>query len=303
VSEPGSLVRLEAAERMLAEIASVEDAHRVIDLAEAARVYARQSKLGTSAVNHATVIKLRAERRLADCVDEGQRQGQIAQAKDGRPQSARTPSTSAPATLKEIGVDSGRLSEARLLRDHYSDGEIVERATTADSRDRLLSRHELLTSARKDARRKEWETVREPDLPGGPYTILYADPPWRYEHVATSSRAVENQYPTMTLDEICALPVAGMAEPESALFLWATSPKLTEALAVMKAWGFTYRTNFVWVKDRIGMGYWARAQHELLLVGRRGEFAPPPEHARQPSLIEGARGAAFFETRVRVWDA
>ena len=74
------------------------------------------------------------------------------------------------------------------------------------------------------------------------------------------------------------------AEEDAVLFMWATSPKLTEALEVMTAWGFSYRTCTVWVKDRIGMGYYARQQHELVLIGKRGHpkastLAPPNQTA------------------------
>jgi N6-adenosine-specific RNA methylase IME4 len=94
----------------------------------------------------------------------------------------------------------------------------------------------------------------------------------------------------MTLDEICALPVGGCATPDAVLYLWVTSPKLEEGLRVMREWGFSYRSCLVWVKDRIGMGYWARQRHELLLVGVRGNMPPPPTEARPDSVIEAPRG-------------
>jgi N6-adenosine-specific RNA methylase IME4 len=73
------------------------------------------------------------------------------------------------------------------------------------------------------------------------------------------------------------------------LFLWAPAPLLTDALSVMTAWGFEYVTNMVWVKDKIGVGHWVRNRHELLLIGRRGEF-PTPEPANRPSsVIEAPR--------------
>lgn len=114
------------------------------------------------------------------------------------------------------------------------------------------------------------------------FPIIYADPPWEYEHTKTDNRRIDNHYPTMTLADICALPVANVAAPDAVLFLWATSPKLEEALQVMRAWGFTYRTNMVWVKPQIGMGYYARQQHELLLIGARGSL-PVPEPANRPN--------------------
>ncbi len=119
----------------------------------------------------------------------------------------------------------------------------------------------------------------------GQYPIIYADPPWRYEHVKTENRAIENHYPTMDLDEICALPVSDIATPDSVLFLWTTSPKLAESMQVIDAWGYTYRTCMVWDKDRIGMGYYARQQHELLLIATRGSVPVPEPENRPPSVV------------------
>jgi N6-adenosine-specific RNA methylase IME4 len=132
-------------------------------------------------------------------------------------------------------------------------------------------------------------------LPPGRFNVILADPPWRYDFSPTDSRAIENQYPTLDLDEIRYYhddghrSILDAIADDAALFMWATSPKLTEALAVMDAWGFTYTTNAVWVKDRIGMGFYVRQQHELLLIGKRGDMPPPPDPTtRQSSVIEAA---------------
>ena len=128
------------------------------------------------------------------------------------------------------------------------------------------------------------------------YPVIYADPPWRYEHVKTESRAIENQYPTMTLDDICALDIP--AHDDAILFLWGTSPKLEEAMRVIREWGFTYRTCAVWDKQKIGMGYYFRQQHELLLVATRGNL-PAPQPANRPSsvfsFLRGEHSAKPFE--------
>ncbi len=120
------------------------------------------------------------------------------------------------------------------------------------------------------------------------YQIIYADPPWQYRHCASKSRQIENQYPTMTLCEIKKLnfPV----DNNAVLYLWATAPKLQEAIDVMFAWGFDYRTCAVWDKEIIGMGYWFRGQHELLLVGVRGTFSPPVASLRISSIYRERRG-------------
>jgi len=123
------------------------------------------------------------------------------------------------------------------------------------------------------------------------YPVIYADPPWRYENapMGGDNRAIENHYPTMTLEEICALPVGALAADDAVLFLWATAPKLSECMTVIEAWGFTYRTCMVWVKEQIGMGYWARSQHELLLIAKKGEIPPPPPSARPSSVLMAPR--------------
>lgn len=124
------------------------------------------------------------------------------------------------------------------------------------------------------------------------YPIIYADPPWRYENppIGASNRSIENHYPTMTLDEICALPVKDLAWDDALLYLWATAPKLAECMRVVDAWGFEYRTNLVWDKEIIGMGYHARNQHEILLVAKRGEIPPPPAGKQPSSVYRERRG-------------
>jgi N6-adenosine-specific RNA methylase IME4 len=107
------------------------------------------------------------------------------------------------------------------------------------------------------------------------YGVIYADPPWDWEawSEAGMDRAAANHYPTMALDDIKAIKVP--AAKDCVLFLWATAPMLLEALAVMLAWGFTYRTQGVWDKLEQGTGYWFRSEHEVLLVGTRGNVPAP----------------------------
>jgi N6-adenosine-specific RNA methylase IME4 len=146
-----------------------------------------------------------------------------------------------------------------------------------------------------------------PTLPTQRYPVIYADPPWRYEFVESESRAIENQYPTMSLDEIRALNVAGMSTDDAILFMWATSPKLAEAMSVLEAWGFTYRSSAVWVKPQLGMGYYFRQQHELLLVATRGSMPAPSPADRPRSVVtadrmeHSAKPAEFAEAIERMY--
>ena len=148
-----------------------------------------------------------------------------------------------------------------------------------------LSINEVYTSIRREEKRLEPKAAVA--LPEGSYDVILADPPWRYDFAETESRAIENHYPTMELEDICKLQIP--SAPNAVLFLWATSPKLKEALHLMEAWGFEYKTNAIWDKEIIGMGYWFRGQHELLLIGIKGKFSPPAEDIRRSSVIRQKR--------------
>jgi len=126
-----------------------------------------------------------------------------------------------------------------------------------------------------------------PPLPRDHFELIYADPPWRSTN-PSSEWSPEQHYPTLSVAEIKALPVP--AAEHAVLFLWAVSSQLPQALAVMQAWGFEYRTSLVWVKPAIGMGIWVRHRHELLLIGRRGGFPAPDEADRPDSVLEAPRG-------------
>ena len=119
--------------------------------------------------------------------------------------------------------------------------------------------------------------------------------------------AAENHYPTMGIDELCALPVADIAAQDSALFLWATFPQLPEALRLIKAWGFSYKSvAFVWLKKNkkadswfYGLGFWTRGNAEICLLATKGHphrqaanihqfiVSPIKEHSKKPDEARG----------------
>lgn len=201
----------------------------------------------------------------------------------GRPKADGNRATVAQLA-EEVGVPL-RTSQHRLK----VAAELASRPDLADKVDTgQTSARRALSEKRRDERRQQnaAKPTPKPATDLGTFEVLYADPPWRYDD-AEPSRDLDNQYPTMTLDAIKALKVP--AGRDAILFLWATSPKLREALDVMEAWGFTYRTNLVWVKDKIGMGYYARQRHELLLVGKRGDHPTPDPENRPDSVLEAPR--------------
>jgi N6-adenosine-specific RNA methylase IME4 len=171
------------------------------------------------------------------------------------------------------------------------------------------------------------------------YDVILADPPWHFRNYAADapgmihnrSRGANRYYPTMTTDQLCAMPVP--AADESVLFLWACWPTLPDAMRVITAWGFEYKAlAWVWVKlDKIGMGffhgmgYYTRANSEPCLLATRGNppkpkardvqaliVTPVQEHSRKPDdqyrkierLYPGRRYLEMFARRKRSgWDA
>ncbi len=163
------------------------------------------------------------------------------------------------------------------------------------------------------------------------YNIIYADPPWRYENKGGQGVA-ENHYPTMSIDDICALPVAEIAAKDSALFLWATFPMLPEALRVINAWGFKFKTvAFVWLKQNrvaktwfYGLGFWTRGNAEVCLLATKGHpkrksnrisqliISPVEAHSKKPDVVRDKivelmgdipRIELFARERTEGWEA
>lgn len=156
------------------------------------------------------------------------------------------------------------------------------------------------------------------------YGAILADPPWDFKVRSSKGegRSASQHYKIMKLADIKAIPVADMAAPDCCLFLWTTDPHLPQALEVMAAWGFTFKTvAFYWAKTNRngsffkGMGYWTRANVEQVLLGTRGHpkrlaknverliVAPRREHSRKPDetreRIERLAGGPYLEYNAR----
>jgi len=110
------------------------------------------------------------------------------------------------------------------------------------------------------------------------YQIIYADPPWAYRNMGNIQATANSHYSTMSNKDICNLPVESIADDNSILFLWATFPKIQEALDVIKAWGFEYKTiGFNWIKKNkngsnfFGVGWYTKSNSEVCLIGTKGK--------------------------------
>jgi N6-adenosine-specific RNA methylase IME4 len=156
------------------------------------------------------------------------------------------------------------------------------------------------------------------------YRTIVADPPWRYRSSDITTRgwhrtaSVESgkaasQYTTMTNAEVAALPVGELADDVAELYLWVTNPRLygerdgqCSPLAIVKGWGFEYKTLLTWVKTgALGLGFYFRGQTEHVLYCTRGDVKIPPAR-RESNVITAPRRAhsekpdAFYDLVERV---
>lgn len=125
-------------------------------------------------------------------------------------------------------------------------------------------------------------------FPAKKYQVIYTDPPWQYDNKkigGTWTTGAEQNYDTMSTQDICNLPIKDITEKNCALFLWATVPFLHDAFHVMDAWGFEYKTMITWRKIFcLGMGYWFRGQTEHLLLGIKGNVKA--FHSQKPNFVQ-----------------
>jgi N6-adenosine-specific RNA methylase IME4 len=135
---------------------------------------------------------------------------------------------------------------------------------------------------------------------GQRFGTIYADPPWQYDDQPPTGGAAQH-YATMPLEAICALPVRDLALPQAHLHLWVTNAFLFDAPQTLDAWGFTYKTNLVWVKPRVlGPGSYWRNSHEILVLGVRGQLPARQKNLR--SWLETSRPGGHSEKPERVRD-
>jgi len=185
------------------------------------------------------------------------------------------------------------------------------------------------SAAKRDAARKldeELSAQARPLVADRRYPVIYADPATKFKS-GFSGRSIENHYPTDTIEAWCELPVKDLAWANCILFCWTTVPHLANTIEkLLPAWGFEYKSCLCWDKVVAGTGYWARNQHEILLIATRGDpqLAEPVErpasmyserkgeHSAKPDyyreLIERmtpdqTRIELFARTRRKGWDA
>lgn len=282
------LVRYSEACRAIAAAKRIDEVRAIRNHAEALRAAGRIAKNKQIEADGAE-IRIRAERRLGELIDAqkntiGLNQGAV----KGKTGAKRVPALDQRPTLAQAGIDKKLSARAQKLA---AVPEKKFESMIGKWRDRVSAEGERVTASllRETDRADRDANIPAVEEPNGKYSIILADPPWRYEHSASESREIENQYPTMDLESICKLPIADIAASDCVLFLWTTSPKLDESMQVVRAWGFNYRTCAIWDKEVIGMGYYFRQQHELLLIATHGTPGVPSPSSRVSSVVRSRR--------------
>lgn len=193
-------------------------------------------------------------------------------------------------TLKQAAYMADRFEEKfRRLNLSWSHHQEVA-SLEPEEADALLDAAEEKGWSQKDLRNAVREYKRalagKTPLPAGTYRVLYADPPWEYSQQVEGYGHTDKHYPTMPTKEIEALEVEEMAADDAVLFLWTTSPKLEEGLAVLGAWGFEYKAHLVWDKVLHNFGHYVSVRHELLLIGTRGSYTPTADQVKLHDSVQ-----------------
>lgn len=275
--------RLTEAEKALALAVGVDQVKLVLDVAAAQEVFVRRQKLGEDVIAAAYVLKTRALAKLGELLQQMPKAtGVIHRSKKGQTRGSRgEPRVSEPSTLSDLGIDKKTSMVAQQLA-----------ALPEETREAIAQRETTITKVQRE--RKAAAIRKQVSLPDAKYRVVYADPPWSYNDARAGvagyeSTAAEEHYPTMSVAELSALPVRDLAGSDAVLFCWATFPLLPDCLAVVKAWGFVYKTAFVWDKLRGSFGHYHTASAELLFVCTRGS-AVPDTQIREPQVIRAERG-------------
>jgi N6-adenosine-specific RNA methylase IME4 len=288
-----SLLKYDVACRALAEAASIDEVKDILDKAEAMRIYARQAK-NTELEERAAVIRLRAKRRLGEKLIDEREAGRL---HEGRPRK-KNGSESEPLErikIEDFGIDKKLSADsqelARLSEPSFQE---VEAKIATAIRERTRVAMNTVEKKEKRAQKEKLLGEYQSALPDKKYGVIVADPEWRFEPYSRETgmdRAADNHYPTSAAHLVAQRDVRSIAADDCVLFLWATIPMLCEAIVVMDyGWGFTYKSHYVWGKDKIGTGYWGREKHELLLIGTRGNPPAPAMGTQCESLIIAPRG-------------
>jgi N6-adenosine-specific RNA methylase IME4 len=302
VTNGNALAVVERVSQALAQVETVEQADqlwrkiRVVE--EAARIAGDYEE----AVVNLRRLQLRAKRRYGQLLGEAKPGAPV-----GNKSAAKNNVAQNDVVLKR---ERDIRSKARKLAEVPED--VFEEVIAAPSVEKITEA--AILRAVRGASDNSAEPSEVSALPRGQFRTIVADPPWRYGNTRTRG-AAEDHYPTMTIEELCALDVKSRAADQAHLYLWVTNNFLLEGFQVMEAWGFDYKTCLTWVKPQMGMGNYFRGSTEHILFGVRGGLktlrrnqmnwfnAPRGRHSAKPEsfyeIVETCSPGPYFEMFAR----
>lgn len=267
MAHESQLILLSRARQAIGEARTLDDLRGIRDKAEAIRSYAKSRGQCFEIQQEAAEIKLRTERRMGEMLVN-------MNVHAGRP----VGNCNAKLQLPDLGVErmqSHRWQRIASLAEPEFERYIAD--TKTSGRELTTAGAVSLAKVAKNQNRnvaiglRTQPVIRLNELveSGQKFGCIYADPPWQYGNQGTRA-ATDNHYPTMTPQAIAALPIESLAADDAHLHLWTTNAFLFECERIIAAWGFTYKSCFVWVKTQMGIGNYWRVSHEFLLLGVRG---------------------------------
>jgi N6-adenosine-specific RNA methylase IME4 len=293
MSEPREIVLLTDAAAKVAEATTIDEVKQIRDAAEATRGQSKKIDLTEDIAVDAAAIKVNATRQLGQLL----KATELAKGAPGNQYTGkkvvRSQAATGPLRLRDLGITKSESSRAQQVASLP--------ATTFNKyvKECIESRQEPTTAGL--LRVAKQQTVNATVLPedhssprfvrdlqkliaeGRRFSTIYADPPWKYDNQGTRA-ATNNHYPTMTVEQIAAEPVADLAADNCHLHLWTTNGFLPAAFSIIEAFGFTYKSIFLWVKPTLGIGNYWRCSHEFLLFACKGHL--PFRDRGQRSWIE-----------------
>ena len=270
------------AKQQLAEIKTIDSGITYLNKVKAIETWAKAEKKDAELQNIIAEQKLRTQRILGGLLKtEIQHQG-------GR---TKTVTNNDRLSLKDVGIsknESSVFQKIALLPEEVFEHEILTAKDESSKRIELTTSRMLQAAKEfeKTIKKDEWFKKVEQKTTNENYIdifntkekfrVIYADPAWSYNDKQDISNlgGASKHYGTMSLNDICNLPVNNISDQNSILFLWVTSPLLEDSFKVINDWGFKYKTSFVWDKIQHNMGHYNSVRHELLLVATKGSCTP-----------------------------
>lgn len=275
-----ALTKIDGARHLLDQAKSVEDVKAVADMAECARIYARRAKASIEVINRAVAIKLMAERRAGEMLSE----------MNLKPGKKANGSKALPKEISKIQSSrwqQGAKVPEKAFRNYVLNCNNAGKEATSAGLYKLANHHAPKNGAKQPTIEGICTDLSELISAGQKFGTIYADPPWNYDNQSTRA-AASNHYGSMTVAELCALPICKLSAAKCHLHLWVTNAFLFSAPEIFKAWGFEFKSSFVWAKPQIGIGNYWRNSHELMLLAIKGGQTAISKSER--SWIECGRG-------------